>query len=136
MAATYTLLGRMIMAIYIQLLTLTPEGRERALEDPESVRRAQYEINIPGIELLGEYGVLGEIDFVNIVQAPDNESIARFSLELGVRAGVHINTMPAIPISRLEGAIRREVPSLVTGAPTPEDNEGMPTRQDPNEGLV
>ena len=117
------------MAIYIQLLTLTPEGRERALEDPESVRRAQYEINIPGIELLGEYGVLGEIDFVNIVQAPDNESIARFSLELGVRAGVHINTMPAIPISRLEGAIRREVPSLVTGAPSPEDNESMPAGQ-------
>ena len=118
------------MPIYIQLLTLTPEGRERTLEDPESVRRAQYEINVPGIELLGEYGVLGEIDFVNIVQAPDNESIARFSLELGVRAGVHINTMPAIPISRLEGAVRREIPSLVTGAPSPGDDEGVPAGQD------
>ena len=123
------------MPIYIQLLTLTPEGRERTLEDPESVRRAQYEIDIPGIELLGEYGVLGEIDFVNIVQAPDNESIARFSLELGVRAGVHINTMPAIPISRLEGAARREVPSLVTGAPPPEEND-MPTVEDVEEGLA
>ena len=124
------------MPIYIQLLTLTPEGRERTLEDPESVRRAQYEIDVPGIELLGEYGVLGEIDFVNIVQAPDNESIARFSLELGVRAGVHINTMPAIPISRLEGAARREVPSLVTGAPPPEENDNMPTVQDVEEGLA
>ncbi len=118
------------MPIYIQLLTLTPEGRERTLEDPESVRRAQYEIDVPGIELLGEYGVLGEIDFVNIVQAPDNDSIARFSLELGVRAGVHINTMPAIPISRLEGAVRREIPSLVTGAPSPGDDESIPTGQD------
>ena len=124
------------MPIYIQLLTLTPQGRARALEDPESVRRAQYEIDMPGIALLGEYGVLGEIDFVNIVQAPDNESIARFSLELGVRAGVHINTMPAIPISRLEGAVRREVPSLVTGAPPPEDNESMPTGQNLDEELA
>ena len=124
------------MPIYIQLLTLTPQGRARTLEDPESVRRAQYEIDIPEIQLLGEYGVLGEIDFVNIVQAPDNEAIARFSLELGVRAGVHINTMPAIPISRLEGAVRREVPSLVTGAPPPEENESMPTGQDPDEELA
>ena len=120
------------MPIYIQLLTLTPQGRERALEDPESVRRAQYEIDMPGIALLGEYGVLGEIDFVNIVQAPDNEAIARFSLELGVRAGVHINTMPAIPISRLEGAIRREVPSLVTGAPTPDEGQSLPVAEDPD----
>ncbi len=123
------------MPIYIQLLTLTPQGRERTLEDPESVRRAQYEIDMPGIALLGEYGVLGEIDFVNIVQAPDNEAIARFSLELGVRAGVHINTMPAIPISRLEGAIRREVPSLVTHSPTPDEGPSLPVAEDPDEGL-
>jgi len=95
------------MAIYIQLLTLTPEGRTKMLEDPEMLPRALEETALPGVQVLGQYGVLGDIDFVGIVQAPDNDTVARFSLELGVRAGVHVNTMPAIPIGRLEAAIRQ-----------------------------
>ena len=46
--------------------------------------------------------MLGDPDFVSIVSAPDNEAIARFSLELGVRAGVHVSSMPAVPVGRLE----------------------------------
>ena len=109
------------MAIYIQLLTLTPEGRERALRDPESVLRAQDAMIVPGIQVLGQYGVLGEYDFVNIVEAPDNEAIARFSLELGVRAGVHVTTLPAIPIGRLEA--RQDSPRLETEATQPATDE-------------
>ena len=90
------------MATYIQLLVLTPDGREKALQDTESLLRAQHDILMSGVQVLGVYGVLGQYDFVNIVEAPDNEAIARFSLELGVRAGVSITTLPAIPIGRLE----------------------------------
>ena len=90
------------MAIYIQLLTLSPEGREKALEDPESILRAQGSISVPGVQVLGIYSVLGDCDFVNIVEASDNTVMARFSIELGVLAGAHVTTMPAIPISRLE----------------------------------
>ena len=97
------------MATYILLLTLTPEGRSDALQNPDSVRRAQDEISVPGVQVLGIYGVLGEFDFVSIVEADDNQSIARFSLELGVRAGAHITTLPAIPIGRLEA---QEQPDL------------------------
>ena len=93
------------MTTYIQLLTLTPEGRKRALEDPRSVLQAQASIDLPGIQVLGLYGVLGDFDFVNIVQAEDNDTAAQFSLELGVRCEAHVTTMPAIPIG---GLIRGE----------------------------
>lgn len=92
------------MATYVLLLTLTPDGRERAAGDPHSVAAAEDQVDVPGVELLGLYGVLGEYDFVGIVEADDNETVARFSLELGVAAGVHVETMPAIPISRLESS--------------------------------
>ena len=98
------------MATYIQLLVLTPDGREKALQDTESLLRAQDDILMSGVQVLGVYGVLGEYDFVNIVEAPDNETIARFSLELGVRAGVSITTLPAIPVARLE--VRQNSPKL------------------------
>ena len=60
------------MATYILLLNLTPEGRARMLEDPETLRRAEDAIEVPGISVMGVYGVLGEHDFVSIVEAPDN----------------------------------------------------------------
>ena len=88
------------MPTYIQLLTLNDAGRAMALDDPGSVSRAQDESATPGVRVMGLYGVLGQYDFVSIVDAEDNDVIARYSLELGARAGAHVATMPAIPIGR------------------------------------
>ena len=90
------------MASYILLLTLTPEGREKMMRDPGSVHEAQDAIKVSATYVLGQYAVLGDYDFIYIVEAPDNDAAARFSLELGVIAGVHVVTMPAIPLARLE----------------------------------
>ncbi len=92
------------MPTYILLMTLTPEGRQMMIEDSNSVLGAEDKINVPNVQMMGLYGVLGDYDFVSIIEAPDNSAVARFSLELGVKAGVHIMYQPAIPISRLEGA--------------------------------
>ncbi len=103
------------MPTYILLLTLTPEGRARMLEDAENLRRAEAAIRIPGVSVMGVYGVLGEYDFVSILEAPDNDAAARFSLDLGVRAGAHITTLPAIPITRFETVAGDSPPELETG---------------------
>ncbi len=104
------------MPIYIQLLTLTPEGKERVLQHPESITQALDSIHIPDVQLLGQYAVLGEYDYVNLVEARDNETIAVFSLHLGVKVGAHITTMPTIPIGRFEDRDERNQPTLETGA--------------------
>ena len=98
------------MSTYIQLLTLTPMGRERAIDNPAEILLAQDEIRIPGVRVLGLYAVLGGYDFVSMVEAPDNDSIAQYSLQLGVRAGVTVITLPAIPVARLgrSGAAARK----------------------------
>ena len=90
------------MATYILLLTLNQEGREQMVDEPDSLLRATSAISIPGVQCLGMYGVLGDFDFVTIVEAPDNEAAARFSLELGAEAGAHIQTLPAVPIGLFE----------------------------------
>ncbi len=53
------------------------------------------------VRVLGLYAVLGEYGFVSIVDAPGNDAMARFSIELGVRAGVHITILPAVPVALL-----------------------------------
>ena len=45
--------------------------------------------------------MLGPYDFVNVVEAPNNEAIIQVSLELGSRGTVKIMSMPAIPVEKV-----------------------------------
>ena len=89
------------MATYILLMKMTQRGRRQMLGDAESMLASAHSIDVPNTGILGLYAVLGEYDFVGIVSAPGNEEAAQFSLHLGVDVGVHITTLPAIPIGRL-----------------------------------
>ena len=59
------------------------------------------ELEALGVKVLKQYAVLGPYDFVNIVEAPDNETIFKLSVELGSRGTIQITSMPAITIDEL-----------------------------------
>ncbi len=86
------------MPIYIMLSTLTDEGRKTIKKHPDRIEEVNREIESMGSKVLAQYAVLGEYDFVNILEAPNNEAIAKLSIELGSRGTVHIVTLPAIPV--------------------------------------
>src|SRR5437763_16492236 len=92
------------MATYILLLTLTPEGQMFAHRDPDYLLEVANSIKLAEVQTLGLYAVLGQYDFVTVVEASNNETMARFSIELGLKAGVHVTTLPVIPAARLEPA--------------------------------
>ncbi len=89
------------MSLYFLLGTLTSDGQQMVHENRDQFMVATRSIDIPGAEILGQYAVLGRYDFVMMVEADDNDAVARLSLELGVRAGLHIETLPAIAIGFL-----------------------------------
>ncbi len=70
-------------------------------DNPDLVMDAVRECDCPGAEIMGQYAVLGKYDFVMLAEAEDNESAARLSLELGVRVGLHVETLPAMAIGVL-----------------------------------
>lgn len=84
--------------LYVLLSTLTSEGRKTIKVRPERIKEVNKEIEAFGAKVLQQYSVLGRYDFVNIVEAPNNEAITRVSIELGSRGTVHIVSMPATPI--------------------------------------
>jgi uncharacterized protein with GYD domain len=86
------------MATYILLSNLTDEGAETIKKNPARIKEVNKEIEAMGVEVKEQYAVLGHFDFVNIVEAPDNETIARVSAELSARGSVRIQTLAAIPI--------------------------------------
>jgi len=88
------------MPTYILLSTLTAEGRKTIKEKPSRIKEVNKEIEAFGAKVVSQYAVLGPYDFVNVVEAPDNEAITRVSVELGSRGTIQIMSLPAIPIDK------------------------------------
>ena len=86
------------MATYILLSTLTDEGRKTIKARPERIQEVNKEIEAMGAKVIDQYAVLGPYDFISIVEAVDNEAVARISVELGARGTVQIMSLPAIPV--------------------------------------
>ncbi len=87
------------MATYILMGTLTEEGRRTVKERPQRVLEVNKEIEAFGAKVIAQYAVLGPYDFVTVLQAPDNETVARISTEFGARGTVSLMSMPAFDIS-------------------------------------
>jgi uncharacterized protein with GYD domain len=80
------------------LSTLTDEGRKTVRMRPERIKEVNKELEKMGVKVLAQYAVLGPYDFVNVVEAPDNETISKVSIDLGSRGTVQLMTLVAIPI--------------------------------------
>jgi uncharacterized protein with GYD domain len=95
------------MPYYILLSNLTDEGRKTVKERPERIKEVNKELETFGVRVISQYAVLGPYDFVNVVEAPDNETIAKVSMELGSRGTVKILSMAAIPIDEFINSIKK-----------------------------
>ena len=95
------------MPIYVMLTTLTDEGLETLKKNPERILEVNREVEAMGAKILAQYGLLGPYDFVNILEAPDNETITRIAVELGSRGTLRTITMAAIPVDQLISSLKK-----------------------------
>jgi len=86
------------VATYIMLSTLTPEGVQTVKNNPQRIREVNKEIEQLGATVRAQWATLGQFDFINVVEAPDEATMARVSLELGSRGTARYETLSAIPI--------------------------------------
>lgn len=86
------------MPYYVILSNLTDEGRKTIKERPGRIQEVNREVEKMGVKVLQQYALLGMYDFASIVEAPDNESVMKMSVELGSRGSVQIMTLPALPV--------------------------------------
>ena len=87
------------MPVYILMSKLTEVGVSCVMDDPACLRDVSMEIENLGVKVLDQYATLGEYDFVHVIEAPDNESIARVSMELIARGNLKPLTLPTISIN-------------------------------------
>jgi len=86
------------MAVYVMLTTLTDEGRKTIKQKPERIKEVNKEVEGMGVKILCQYALMGGYDFVNILEAPDNLTVAKVAVNLGSRGTLQTMTLTAIPI--------------------------------------
>jgi len=86
------------MAIYVMLTNLTDEGRKTVSQNPARIKEVNKEVEAMGVKVLAQYTVLGPYDFVNVLEAPNNESVAKVAIKLGARGTLQTLTMAAISL--------------------------------------
>ena len=96
------------MSIYLMLTTLTDEGRKVIQEDPESLRDSKKEVEHMGVKILDQYAVLGQYDFVNILEASSNEAMVKLATRLSAKGNFHTLTLAAITIDALIETLKQK----------------------------
>jgi len=95
------------MATYVMLTTLTDEGRKTIKGNPERIKEVNKEVESMGAKLLSQYALMGPYDFVNVLEAADNEAVARIAMELGARGTLQTMTMAAIPVDEFIKSLKK-----------------------------
>lgn len=86
------------MPTYIMMCTLTPDGVQTVKNNPGRILEVNSEVEQLGASVKAQWATLGEFDFISIVEAPDEKTMARVSLELGSRGTGRYETLAAIPM--------------------------------------
>ena len=89
------------MPTYAMLTTLGPDGWETLRAKPERILQVRSEVEELGLRVIAQYALMGQYDFLNIIEAPDERSMARAAIMLAARGTMRTTTLPAIPMEDL-----------------------------------
>ncbi len=93
------------MPTYVMLTNLTADGVKTLKNNPARVGEVNKEVEQIGAKVIAQYATLGRYDFVTIVEAPDDKTMAKVSVELGSRGTMTSQTMAAMPAEELAAAL-------------------------------
>ncbi len=95
------------MATYVMLTSLTDEGRKTVRQNPERIGEVNKEVEVMGAKIVAQYVLMGQYDFVNILEAPDNETMVRVAIELGSRGTLQTMTMAAMSLDEFVATLKK-----------------------------
>jgi uncharacterized protein with GYD domain len=89
------------MPKYAMLATLGPDGWETVRQKPDRINQVRAEVEALGLTVHAQYALMGQYDFLSIIEAPDDESMANAAIMLAARGTMRTTTLPAIPVEDL-----------------------------------
>lgn len=95
------------MPLYVMLTRLTDQGARTLKDDPARIKEVDAQLAEMGLDVLQQYAVLGQYDFVNIVEAPSEDVVVRASVELASRGSIRVETMAAMDVDEFIRILQR-----------------------------
>ena len=86
------------MPKFVMLSTLGPDGHARLRESPERLKEVNADVEAMGVKVLAQYALLGQYDFLNILEAPDELTMAKVATTLSARGTMRTVTLTAIDV--------------------------------------
>jgi uncharacterized protein with GYD domain len=87
------------------LTNLTADGVRTLKNNPGRVAEVNKEVEQIGARVVAQYATLGQYDFVTIIEAPDDATMAKVSIEMGSRGTMTSQTLAALPSDKLSEAL-------------------------------
>jgi uncharacterized protein with GYD domain len=94
------------MPTYVMLTTLGPDGWATVRENPDRIREVTNEVESMGLRVVAQYALLGQFDFLNVIEAPDEATLARAAITLAARGTMRTQTLQAVPVEELIARLR------------------------------
>ena len=93
------------MPLYLMLSRLSEKGVQTLNSNPTRLREVNKDVEELGARVLHQWASLGEYDFVNVVEAPDDTTVMKISVRLGARGSVSFASLPLVPIEDVLSAL-------------------------------
>jgi len=93
------------MRTFLLLSSLSPQGLQTLATTPERLFEVNREIEELGGRVVKQWALLGVYDFLSVVEAPDELTIMKLTVELGSRGSATFETMVAIPVEELVNSL-------------------------------
>ena len=93
------------MPTFLMLTNLTAEGVRTLKNNPGRIDEVNREVEQMGVKVISQYATLGQYDFVTVVEAPDDKTMAKVSVELGSRGTMTSQTLAAIPAEDMASSL-------------------------------
>ena len=88
------------MPLYVSLGKATMQGVQKIREVGQRYEANRRMYEGMGVKLVGLYALMGEYDYLSIVEAPDNETALKAAVAVSSRGNSTWVTMPAVPIEQ------------------------------------
>lgn len=86
------------MPKFVMLSTIGPDGFATLRENPQRLKAVNHDVESMGVKVLDQYVIFGQYDFITILEAPDDVTMARVATTLAARGTLKTTTLKAIEV--------------------------------------
>jgi uncharacterized protein with GYD domain len=96
------------MPVYLMLSTIGPDGFLKLNTQPERLREVNADVEELGVKILHQYALLGQWDFLNIIEAPDDVTVAKLATKLAARGTLKTTTIKTVDVDEYIAALAQD----------------------------